>query len=154
MTSIKGRILGAISVRSAIKRCFVDLRLAESSAQCVVVHEDAVDLRTKRVEILQILHADGATPDLVLVGGPDAASGRADLAFAGGCLAHDVQFAVQRQDQRRILGDAQVFRRDGHALLPQPLDLRSQRPWIDDDAVADDGELAGRTTPDGSSESL
>ncbi len=119
-----------------------ELRLAETAAQRVVVHEDAVDLGTQRVEVLQILHADGAPAHLVLVGRADAAPGRADLARARRSFAHDVELAVQRQDQGGVLGNAQVVRADRHALALQPLDLAAQRPRIDDDAVADDGELA------------
>ena len=78
-----GRDLGKL----AHQRLFGDLRLAEPAAQRVVVHEDAIDLRPERRQVAQILHADGAAPDLVLVGGPDAAAGGADLAGAGRLLA-------------------------------------------------------------------
>ena len=97
----------------------------------------------KRVEVLQVLHADGAPADLVLVGWADASAGGADLAFSGRRFAHDIQLAVQRQDQRSVLGDAQVVPADLHALLLQPFDLVAQRPGIDHHAVADDAELAG-----------
>ena len=62
---------------------FGDLRLAKPAAQRVVVHEDAVDLGPERGQVAQVLHADGAPADLVLVGGPDAAAGGADLVGAG-----------------------------------------------------------------------
>ena len=58
------------------------------------------------VRLRKILHADGAAPDLVLVGRPDAASGGADFGGARRLLANAVELAVQRQDQDRILGDA------------------------------------------------
>ena len=106
------------------------------------MHENAVHLGTQRVEVLQVLHADGAPAHLVLVGRADASPRRADLALARCSFAHDVELAVQRQDQRGVLGDAQVLRADRHALLSQPLDLIGQRPGIDDHAVADDAELA------------
>ena len=89
-------------------RLLGELRLAEAAAQRVVVHEDAVDLGAERRRVAQILHADGAAADLVLVGGADAAAGGADLAGAGGFLADCVELAVQRQDERGVLGDAQV----------------------------------------------
>ena len=98
---MNGRILGAISASSPISFSLDDLRLAEPAAQRVVVHEDAVDLGPERGQVAQILHADGAPADLVLVGGPDAAAGGADLVGAGGVLADDVELAVQRQDERR-----------------------------------------------------
>jgi hypothetical protein len=49
---------------------------------------------------------------------------------------------MQRQDQRGVLGDAQVLRADRHALLAEPLDLVAQRPGVDHHAVADHAELA------------
>ena len=61
---------------------------------------------------------------------------------------------MQRQDQRRVLGDAQIVRRDRDALRCEPVDLLEQRVRIEHDAVADHRQLARRTTPDGSSESL
>ena len=120
-----------------------NLRLAEAAAQRVVVHEDAIDLVAERRRVAQILHADGAAADLVLVCRPDAAAGSADLAGAGGFLADDVELAVQRQNERGVLGDAQVVTADGNALPGELVDLLAQRPRIDDDAVADDAELAG-----------
>ena len=90
------------------QRVLVDLGLAEAAPQRIVVHQDAVDLGPQRAEVLEVLHADGAAADLVLVGRADAAPGGADLALAGGGLAHHVELAVQRQDQRGVLGDAQV----------------------------------------------
>jgi hypothetical protein len=72
---------------------------------------------------------------------PTLSSG-ADLAGPGGGLAHAVEFAVQRQDEGGVLGDAQVVARDGHPLRGEFGDLARQRPRIDDDAIADDCELA------------
>ena len=40
----------------------------------------------------------------------------------------EVELAVQRQDERRVLGDPQIVRADRHALSAQPLDLVEQRP--------------------------
>jgi uncharacterized surface protein with fasciclin (FAS1) repeats len=50
---------------------------------------------------------------------------------------------VQRQDQRGILGDAEILRRDMHALRLEAADLGHQRMRIDDDAIANDAQLAG-----------
>ena len=49
---------------------------------------------------------------------------------------------MQRQDQRRVLGDHQGLGRDFHALAAQLLDLGDQRPGVEHHAVADDAELA------------
>ena len=96
----------------------------------------------RRAEVLEVLHADGAPAHLVLVGRADAAPGGADLALAGRGLAQHVELAVQRQDERGVLGDAQVGRGHGHAPACQPLDLLAERPGIDDHAVAEHRELA------------
>ncbi len=64
-----------------------ELGLAEAAAQRVVMHEETVDLGAERRRVAQILGADGAPADFVLVGGADAATGRADLAGAGRFLA-------------------------------------------------------------------
>ena len=49
---------------------------------------------------------------------------------------------MQRQDQRGVLGDAQIVRRHRDALRLQLVDLLEQRVRIDHDAVADDRQLA------------
>ena len=50
---------------------------------------------------------------------------------------------MQRQDQRGVLGDLQALRIDVDAALPEAVDLADEMPGIEDDAVADDAELAG-----------
>ena len=132
-----------------------ELRLAEAAAQRVVVHEDAVDLGAERRRVAQVLHADGAAADLVLVGGADAAAGGADLAGAGGFLADDVELAVQRQDERGVLGDAQVLAADRDALARRA--FRSPEHSAHGSTTTPlpmTPSLPGRTTPDGSSDSL
>ena len=54
-----------------------------------------------------------------------------------------VEFAVQRQDQRDILGDLEVRRRHLDALAAQFLDLVDEMIGIEDDPVADDRQLPG-----------
>ena len=124
------------------QRRLADFRLTETAPDRIVMHENAIDLRFERVEIVQILHADRAASDLVFIGRSDPATRRSDLARAGGGFAQLVEFAVQRQDQRRVLGNAQVLGGDHDLLRGQLVDFSEQRPWIDDDAIADDRELA------------
>ena len=50
---------------------------------------------------------------------------------------------MKRQDQGRILGDAQIVRRDLDPLHADPVDLLDQRDRIDHDAVADHRQFAG-----------
>ena len=103
----------------------------------------------------EVAEADRAARHLVLVGRADAAPGGADAGVAQRRLAGAVELAVQRQDQRHVLGDADVVGADVHALAAQR--ARSRRssaqgssttplPMID--------SLPGRTTPDGSRLSL
>ena len=120
----------------------IDLGDAEAAAQRVVMGEEPLDLGRESRLVLEVDHADGAAADLVLIGRADAALGRADLQARIRGLAEMVELAVQRQDQRGIVGDAQVFRRDHHILLSQAADLLDEMPGIDHDAVADDRELA------------
>ena len=62
-------------------------------------------------------------------------------------FAERVEVAVQRQDEGRVLGDPQVLGRDRDPLPRQPLDLVDERVRIDDDAIADDRELARAARP-------
>ena len=119
-----------------------DLRLAEPAAKRIVVGEDALDLRLEARQVLQVHDADGAPSDLVLIGRTDAALGRADLAVARLRLAKRVELAVERQDQRGVLGDAEIVAGDRDPLLLDLGDLLGERPRIDDHAVADHRELA------------
>ena len=91
----------------------LDLFEPEATAQRVVMGQQPLDLAVERGQVGEVHDADGAAADLVLIGGADAALGRADLgALGGGVLAQGVEFAMQRQDQRRVFGDAQVFAGD------------------------------------------
>ena len=66
---------------------------------------------------------------------------RADLALAAAGFAEDVELAVVRQDEVRLLADEQPVA-DLDAERRQRVDLGEQRLRIDDDAVADDAEHA------------
>ena len=103
--------------------------------------EQPIDLFRQGLQVGQIHQADGAPSGLVLVGRADAALGRADLGAGAAAFAQRVEFAVDGEDQRRVLGDAQIVARDRDALLAQALDFGRQRMRIEHDAVADDREL-------------
>ena len=69
-------------------------------------------------------------------------------------LANGVELLVQRQDQRCIVGDAQVLRRDVDPCpLSRSISSRSARGSITTPLPITDN-FPGRTTPDGSSDSL
>jgi hypothetical protein len=62
---------------------------------------------------------------------------------APAAVAQAVEIAVQRQDQRAIVGDGEVFGVDVDALAFELLDLGLQRPGIEHHAIADDRQRAG-----------
>src|SRR5215217_7376627 len=92
------------------------LRLAMAAPQRIVMLQQPIDLRSDRVEVGKILHADGPPAHLVLVSRADAAPGGAYPAVSSRCLAHLVEFAVKRQDQRGIFRNPQIVPADVHAL--------------------------------------
>ena len=106
------------------------------------MRQQPVEPGLQRRLVAEIGHPHRAPPDLVLVGRPDAAPRGADLRRPGRLLADAVEVLVQRQDQRRVLGDHQVLGPDRHPLPAQLLDLAEQRPGVEHHAVADDAELA------------
>jgi len=81
----------------------------------LLMRQQAVDLVRQRVEIGEIHQADGAAADLVFIGGADAAL-RSAIAVPCGGFPQAIEFAMQRQDQRDVFGDAQIVRADDDAL--------------------------------------
>jgi len=72
------------------------------------VLQQHVDAFAQGLRRRQVADPDGAAGDFVLVGRADAAAGGADLALAmGGGLAQAVERAMERQDERGVLGDQQ-----------------------------------------------
>jgi hypothetical protein len=105
--------------------------------------KQAVHLGPKRTKVLEVLRANGAPAGLVFVSRADSPSGGADPVLAGGRLAQLVEFAMERQDQRGILGDLEAARADVDAPLLQRIELGDEMPRIEHHSVADDAELAG-----------
>ncbi len=122
-----------------------DFGRTETATKCVVMRQDAIDLGGKRLHVGEIHNADSAAANLVFVSRADATACGADLgaAVGGGVFAHAIQFTVQRQNERGIVGDTQVFRGNLDALRFQTADFGDQRMRVNDDTIADDGELAG-----------
>ena len=86
--------------------------------------------------VRQIPDADTAPGDLVLIGGADAARGRADLPLTAARLAEEVELSMVREDQMRLVADDQPVAHvdpGGRQLV----DLGEQRLGVDDHAVAD-----------------
>ena len=112
--------------------------------QRIMVGEQAIDLVVERVRVGEVHQPDRAPGDLVLVGRADAALGGSNLGSTGvPQFAMGVEFAVQRQDQRDVLGDLEVRRRHLDPLAAQLLDFLDEMIGIEDDAVADDRQLPG-----------
>ncbi len=105
------------------------------------MRQQALDLAPERQRICEVHDAYCTPAHFVLVGRADAAPRGADAGEQVGGLANGVELLVQGQDQRGILGNAQVLRRDIDPLPPQPVDLLEERVRIDHDAVADHGQL-------------
>ena len=105
--------------------------------------EQPVDLGRQRIGIGKVHDADRAAPDPVLIGRADAASRRSDLRALGRVrFAHPVQFPMQRQDKRGVFGDFQAIRCHFHALAAEFFELGDEGMGVEDDAVADDRQLA------------
>ena len=136
-------MLSATDVSSSRTASGASFRLAEAATQRIVVGEQAFHLGRQRAHVGEIHDADRAAADLVLVGRSDAASGRSDLGSLGRVrFAHPVQFPVQRQDKRGVFGYFQAVRCHFHALRLQFRNLGDEGMRIEDDAVADDRQLA------------
>ncbi len=146
--------MGAISSSSARSSSAVDGGGAQALTQRVVMGKQAVKARIQRLLIRQIGDADGAAADLVLVSRADAAPGGADFRGTGRLFAQPVKVLMQRQDQRRIFGDHQVFGGDGDALPAELVDFRKQRPGVQHNAIADDRHLALTHDPRGQQRQL
>ena len=92
----------------------------------------------ERLGIGEVADADAAPRDLVLVGRPDAARGRADLPLAAPRLRQQVEVAMVRQDEVRLVADDEPAGDvDARPAVSSSIS-REERRGIDDDAVADD----------------
>jgi hypothetical protein len=105
----------------------------------------------ERLGVRQIADADAAASHLVLVGRTDPARRRADAPLAAPRFAEEIEVAVIRQDEVRLVADDEAIA-DADAGLRDLVDLGEQRLRIDDDAVADDAgdavmQDAGRQQP-------
>ncbi len=118
-------------------------RQAHPAAKRIMMGEQTIDPVVEPIRLREIHQPYRAPGDLVLVGRTNAAPGCADLGSAhAGRFAMGVEFAMEREDERDILGDLEIVRRHLDALAAQFLDLVDQMVRIEDDAVADHRKLA------------
>ena len=92
----------------------------------VVISEDGIQFFTQFFRMQQINDTDGAACHFVFVGWADAATGRADFAFAARCFAGLVKRDVVRQDQRTGRRDFQTTLDVFHACCVQLVDFAQQ----------------------------
>jgi hypothetical protein len=100
------------------------------------------DVLFERRRIGKIADADAAPGDLILVGRPDTARGRPDLALATARFRQQIEIAVIRQDEMRLVADQDAVG-DVDPVARQLVDFFEQRLRVDDHAVADDAGGAG-----------
>ena len=151
--SANWRIRGAISASWALSSLPVTSAMPRPRRSALWWASSRSILAPRLVRSAEVGDPDRAPADLVLIGRADAAAGGADLAGAGRILANE---SSSRWSGRMsgIVGDPQIVAGDRDALAADGFDLLDQRPGIDDDAIADDASLPGRTMPEGSSDSL
>ena len=104
----------------------------------IVIGQNRFQLFGQLLRTEQIHHADGPTGDFVLVSRTDAATGRADFAFASGGFARLVQSDMVRQNQRTGRRDFQTAFHVFHAGRVQFVDFAQQRLGGNDHAGADE----------------
>ena len=126
----------------ALQSRAIDAGPTEAGAKGIVMGADAIELRAELAEMGKVADADRAAADLVFISGADAASGRADPAGPRRILAQRVEIAVKGKDKRAGIRDLQRFGGDRDPLVGELLDLRLERPRVEDDAVADHRERA------------
>ena len=139
--SMNGSTFGATAARWSYTACGAISAMPSPRRSALWCASSRSILPLSTWQVGEVHQPDRAAADLVLVGRADAAAGGADRALAGGLFAGDVELLMQRQDQRDVLGDAQVLRRHRDALLLEPVDLVDQRLRIEHDAVADHRQL-------------
>ena len=120
----------------------VHRRLAKTGAQCVMVGAQTIQLRVKSIQMCQVTHADRAAANLVLISRTNTATGGANLARASGSFAQAIEIAVDRQDQRAIVGEREIFGVDRNALPAQLRHFIAQSPRVKHHAIADNRQCA------------
>ncbi len=110
----------------------------QAGQQSVFLLESLVDLGADEVHVLEIAGAQPHAGGLVLVAGPDAPAGGADLGLVGeGVLAGGVQALVVVQDEVGAAADAHALGGCMHAAGGQGVHLAQEDGRVQDHAVAD-----------------
>ena len=102
-----------------------------------------IHLRVNGVEMRQVTHADRPSANLVFISRADTPPSRTNLARTGCGFPQAVEIAVDRKDQRTIVGKRKILRGDRHTLPAQLRHFIAQRPRIQHYAIADDRQCTG-----------
>jgi hypothetical protein len=132
--------LDALGLREALLEHLLEVhrRQLEVVLQHEVVEvEHLAEPRREALALEQVGDAHRATGHLVLVGGADAAAGRADRVRAAGPLAGEVELHVRGQDQRAVRADAQLAEHR-HAARGEHVGFLQERRERKHHAVADE----------------
>lgn len=107
-----------------------------------MVFQQFFNFRTQCVRVSQIAKADGTTANFIFVCWADAATRCADFGFAQGFFAHLVKQLVNWQDQARIFSNGEGVGIDFNTLCADRCNFFKQGSRVDNNAIADDGQLA------------
>ena len=138
----KGQQLWREREQAIEQRLFFEFRRPQATQQRIVMAEQFIKLVGKRLRFRQITQANRPPRYLVFISGANAAPGGADFRIAARRFARLVECGMQRQDQRHIIGDAQILRRHGKPLRRHFRDFGKQRFGVQHHAIADNAKLA------------
>ena len=118
-------------------------RFTKSSTQRIMVCAKPVKLGIQGIKMRKVAHTNRATPHLVFIGRANTAACGSDLARTCCSLTQPVKVTVDRQDQRAVVRQCEILGRYRNALPAQLCHFITQRPWVEDDPVADNRQRAG-----------
>ena len=139
----KGQDLVTDGQKPVKHRLRVCLRLAGGTKPDIVMRRHRLELAAKRLFTGKVTKPNSAACHLVLIGRANAAAGGADLAGTAHRLTRMIDSLVKRQDQRGGVGDNKAVRADLGPLAAKLGNFLDQMHRVDDNAVADDRQLAG-----------
>ena len=108
-----------------------------------MVRAKPVKLGIQGIKMCKVAHTNRAAAHLVFIGRANTATCGADLARTSRSFTQPVKVTVDRQDQRAVVRQCEIFGRNGNALPAQLRHFITQRPWIENHPVADNRQRAG-----------
>ena len=138
----KGQQLWRQRKQAIQQRLFFEFRRPQATQQRIVMAQQFIKLVGKGFGFGQIAKPDRAPRYLVFIGRANAAPCGADFRIAPRRFARLIQSRMQRQDQRHIIGNAQILRRHGKPLRRHFGDFGKQSFRVQHHAIADNAKLA------------